>query len=321
MRNWTLPRKTESGTQVAVVNYDGIRIPYVSPGAITKGKIYEMMPFDNKLTIVEVPGKVLRQLCNLIAAYGGWPVSGLSFEIKDEKAVNILVAGKPVNDQLIYLTAMSDYIANGGDNCDFFTGCKKRYLNIFVRDMLIDYTTGLQAKGEKLNPKLEKESAMQNRRSFIKHGVLGGGLLAGGAFPFSAFAAGTSTRITVLHTNDVHSRLDPFPMDGTKFQGLGGVAARAALVQKIRSEEEHVLLLDAGDIFQGTPYFNLYKGEPEIKAMSMLGYDAVTMGNHDFDAGVEGFALQLQHANFPVLVANYDFRILRWKKRPCPIKF
>jgi 5'-nucleotidase len=96
-------------------------------------------------------------------------------------------------------------------------------------------------------------------------------------------------------------------MDGGKNQGLGGVAARAALINKIRSEEDHVLLLDAGDIFQGTPYFNLYKGEPEIKAMSMMGYDAATMGNHDFDAGVEGFANQLVHAKFPVLTANYDF--------------
>ena len=136
---------------------------------------------------------------------------------------------------------------------------------------------------------------------------MGSGLLLAGGFPFESFASGHEQKLTILHTNDVHSHLDPFPMDGGKYQGQGGVAWRAALVEKIRKEEEHVLLLDAGDIFQGTPYFNLYKGEPEIKAMSMLQYDAVTMGNHDFDAGVEGFAKQLPHANFPVLTANYDF--------------
>jgi 5'-nucleotidase len=70
----------------------------------------------------------------------------------------------------------------------------------------------------------------------------------------------------------VHSRLDPFPMDGSKYQGMGGVVAREKLVRQIRGqEEENVLLLDAGDIFQGTPYFNFYKGEPEMKVMSMLG--------------------------------------------------
>lgn len=115
-------------------------------------------------------------------------------------------------------------------------------------------------------------------------------------------------RLTVLHTNDVHSRLEAFPMDGSRNQGKGGVVARAALIAQIRQQEEQVLLLDAGDIFQGTPYFNLYKGEPEIKAMAAMKYDAATMGNHDFDGGLENFVQQIQgHANFPIVVANYDF--------------
>lgn len=137
--------------------------------------------------------------------------------------------------------------------------------------------------------------------------MIGSGLLLAGSFPFDSLAGEKIQKLTILHTNDVHSHLEPFPMDGGKFEGEGGVASRAALINKIRSEEEHVLLFDAGDIFQGTPYFNLYKGEPEIKAMSMMGYDASTMGNHDFDAGIEGFAKQLPHANFPILIANYDF--------------
>lgn len=113
--------------------------------------------------------------------------------------------------------------------------------------------------------------------------------------------------LTILHTNDVHSHLDPFPMDGSRNQGLGGVATRSSLIKDIREEADQVLLLDAGDIFQGTPYFNLYKGEPEIGAMSKMGYDAATMGNHDFDAGIENFANQLQHASFPIVICNYDF--------------
>jgi 5'-nucleotidase len=122
------------------------------------------------------------------------------------------------------------------------------------------------------------------------------------------YPASTARRqkLTILHTNDVHSRLDPFT-DGS-FAGKGGVAARASLVNAIRKQEEHVLLLDAGDIFQGTPYFNLYKGEPELRAMSMMGYDAGTIGNHDFDAGIENLANQLSaHAKFPITICNYDF--------------
>lgn len=127
-------------------------------------------------------------------------------------------------------------------------------------------------------------------------------------------------KLTILHTNDVHSRLEPFPMDGSRNQGLGGVAARAKMIRDIRAQEEHVLLLDAGDIFQGTPFFNIYKGEPEIKAMSMMGYDACTMGNHDFDGGLENFATQLNHASFPVLLCNYDFTNTPMEHKYVPYK-
>ncbi len=144
-----------------------------------------------------------------------------------------------------------------------------------------------------------------NRRKFIRETTFtGGALLASTAI---GAAIPTQYALTILHTNDVHSRLDPFPMDGSRNQGLGGVAARSYIIKEIREQADQVLLLDAGDIFQGTPYFNMYKGEPEIKAMSKMGYDAITMGNHDFDAGIENFAKQLQHANFPVVICNYDF--------------
>jgi 5'-nucleotidase len=144
-----------------------------------------------------------------------------------------------------------------------------------------------------------------NRRDFIQQTALA----TGGVLTASIANAAIPQQypLTILHTNDVHSRLEPFPMDGSRNQGLGGVAARASIIQSIRAQAEQVLLLDAGDIFQGTPYFNVYKGEPEIKAMSRMGYDAVTMGNHDFDAGIENFANQLTHARFPVIVSNYDF--------------
>lgn len=149
---------------------------------------------------------------------------------------------------------------------------------------------------------------MQNRRKFLQQSALAAGaVLASNSLFAEMWAEDEARKLTILHTNDVHSRLEPFPMDGGKNQGLGGVAARAELISTIRAAEQQILLLDAGDIFQGTPFFNLYKGEPEMKAMAAMGYEAVTMGNHDFDAGLENFATQLQHANFPVLINNYDF--------------
>lgn len=138
--------------------------------------------------------------------------------------------------------------------------------------------------------------------------MVAGSLFAGKSLLSELIAEEKAYHLTVLHTNDTHSRIDPFPMDGGVNQGLGGVAARAQIIEKIRREEEHVLLFDGGDIFQGTPYFNFYKGEPEIKSMSSMRYDATTIGNHDFDAGLPNLATQLTaHATFPMLVANYDF--------------
>ena len=147
-----------------------------------------------------------------------------------------------------------------------------------------------------------------NRRKFIQNFSLGSGSVL---LSFSSFgqliSKEKSSKITILHTNDTHSNIDPFPINHAKYPGMGGVSRRHALIQQIRKAEEHVLLLDSGDIFQGTPYFNMFGGELEMKLMTEMGYDAATMGNHDFDIGLEGFKKAKQHAKFPFLCANYDF--------------
>ncbi len=144
------------------------------------------------------------------------------------------------------------------------------------------------------------------RRTFLKQGGLATVFISTGAYQFSDIPAHQLTKLTILHTNDVHSRIDPFPMDGGKYQGLGGAASRAAMIEQIRKNESAVILLDAGDIFQGTPYFNEFKGEIEFKLMSKMNYDAATIGNHDFDLGIEGLHKQLPHANFDFINCNYD---------------
>ena len=162
---------------------------------------------------------------------------------------------------------------------------------------------------------------MLSRKKFIRNAALSAGAMMAGPSIVRAADYFSPLKLTILHTNDTHSRLEPFPMDGGRNQGLGGIAVRGELINKIRSEEEHVLLLDAGDIFLGTPYFNLYKGEPEIKAMSAMKYDATTIGNHDFDAGMENLATQLTtHANFSMLVANYDFTGTPMENKTHPYK-
>ena len=117
---------------------------------------------------------------------------------------------------------------------------------------------------------MEELKTNNQRRSFIKQSVYGT-ISVIGLSQLQAFAKKEATKITILHTNDVHSHIDPFPDNDPKYPGLGGAARRAALVKKIRSEEKNVLLLDAGDIYQGTYYFNKYGGELELKIMSQMG--------------------------------------------------
>jgi 2',3'-cyclic-nucleotide 2'-phosphodiesterase (5'-nucleotidase family) len=143
-------------TKISIINYGSIRLPYLAPGGISKAMVFEMMPFDNMVTIVAIPGKTLKQFCNHIAEDGGWPVSGITFTIKEKKATDILVNKEPVNDQLIYKAVMPDYVANGGDDCDFLQPCKKEYLSVFTRDLLMDYIRALQSKNEKLHVNIEK---------------------------------------------------------------------------------------------------------------------------------------------------------------------
>ncbi len=145
------------------------------------------------------------------------------------------------------------------------------------------------------------------RRHFLRvagAGAAGGLLLPGWA---NGLEPGhDEVRLVILHTNDTHSRMDPFPMDGGPFQGLGGVARRATLIEKVRAENPNVLLLDSGDVFQGTPYFNFFKGEIEYKAMSAMDYHVTTIGNHDFDNGVDGLVEMIPHATFDFVSSNYD---------------
>ena len=144
---------------------------------------------------------------------------------------------------------------------------------------------------------------MSNRRKFIKNFGLGAVGLT--MINHELIAQEDVKRITILHTNDMHSRIEPF--SSGSFKGIGGMAQRSSIINEIRKKEKNVLLFDAGDIFQGTPYFNFYGGELEFKLMSQMKYDAATLGNHDFDNGLDGLKKQLKHASFPFVCANYDF--------------
>ena len=147
------------------------------------------------------------------------------------------------------------------------------------------------------------------RRDFIQHSLATSAFVTLGGLSLQSFTANSAKKhITILHTNDVHSHIDPFDANDARNPNQGGAARRATLISKIRKENPNTLLLDAGDIFQGTPYFNYYGGELEFKLMSMMKYDLATIGNHDYDNGIDGLYAQLPNAKFDFVSANYDFK-------------
>ena len=145
------------------------------------------------------------------------------------------------------------------------------------------------------------------RRNFLKH--VKSSTIFGLTLPLTGLSTYSNSlkKITILHTNDVHSHIDPFPENDPINPNSGGVVARSNLINSLKKENPNTLILDAGDVFQGTPYFNFFEGEVELKLMSNMGYNASTLGNHEFDNGIEKLAKSLKYANFSFLNSNYTF--------------
>ncbi len=140
----------------SVVNYGGIRIPSLAAGNITLGKAYELMPFDNQVVVMNLKGYIVQQLCDAMAVAGGWPVSGIEFGIRNESAVNILINGTELNFDKNYWVAMSDYLANGGDQLDFLRTEPRYYIGIVFRDLIIDHIRSLTSQSQKISSQLDQ---------------------------------------------------------------------------------------------------------------------------------------------------------------------
>jgi 2',3'-cyclic-nucleotide 2'-phosphodiesterase (5'-nucleotidase family) len=139
----------------AFVNYGGIRLPVVKAGVITKGKIFELMPFDNIIIIQKMQGKVLKEFLDHVASRGGWPVSGLTMQIKNSKAENVIINGKPLDLSATYTIANSDYVANGGDKSEMLRVIPQINNGSLFRDALIEYFSSFTKAGKQITVTIE----------------------------------------------------------------------------------------------------------------------------------------------------------------------
>ena len=162
-------QQVNSKTEIAILNYNSIKKNYLSPGNIAQGHILEMIPFNNKLVLLEISGSLLQEFCDHIAKNKGWPISGISFVIKNNKATNILVKGKPINKHILYRVAVPDYIAYGGNQCDFLTHLKKTRTDIFIRDLLIEHIEQLTKNGQQIHSEIEQRIIYDHESTEIEN--------------------------------------------------------------------------------------------------------------------------------------------------------
>jgi len=148
---------TQQNVDFAILNYGGLRIPSMPAGKITKGKIFELMPFDNMVVVIEMQGKDLPEVFDHLAASGGWPVSKhVKMTMHNSKAQDVRINGKKVDKDKTYKIATIDYVANGGNDCTFFVDKKQIATGRFFRDALIEYIEELTAAGKKVDANIEK---------------------------------------------------------------------------------------------------------------------------------------------------------------------
>lgn len=147
---------------LALSNYGGIRVPYLTAGPLTVGELYELSPFDNLLVIVDMPGDKLDSLFQHIAATEGWPVSGdVRMRIRNKVMAQCMIQGKPLDHSNVYRVAMPDYVANGGDGSKMILPLPRIQTGVLVRDLLIEEAKETQREGRKISAMIEGRTIIE----------------------------------------------------------------------------------------------------------------------------------------------------------------
>ncbi len=147
--------KYATKADAAFLNFGGIRLTQLPAGNVTTGKIFELMPFDNLLILQKLKGDILQQLLDLTAAKGGWPLAGITMQIKDKKAVNVMIGGKPLDPNAVYTTVNSDFVANGGDNADMLRNIPQITNGYLMRDAIFDYIKKMKSQGKNIHADIQ----------------------------------------------------------------------------------------------------------------------------------------------------------------------
>lgn len=283
-------------TDFGICNVGGLRSD-MPQGIVTKGNIMNISPFENYFTIVDLKGEHVMELFSQIAHSLG---EGVSKEVKlvissDGKLLSAKLHGKEINPNKTYKIATINYLAEGNDRMEAFKkAVKSDVKKELAQDILLNFIADETASGRHLTSALDGRIVVE-----------------GGDPSLNNFEKkrGEDIELLVIHTNDTHSCIEPLdPHSINKsIADKGGYVRRSSLLKQIREDEPELLLIDCGDFSQGSIYYSMFKGDVEVSLMNHMGYDAATIGNHEFDFGIENMARLFKLANFPIVCCNYDF--------------
>lgn len=301
LSNWVADALRQESTHygkmadIGLCNVGGLRAN-MPKGNVTIGDIMEIAPFENKFCLLTLRGSDLTELFEQIARYMGEGISGAQLDITaDGKLLSATVGGKPIKPNSKYTLATIDYLAEGNDGLlALKKAIKKQVMSNNVREVYMEYIRRETAAGRKLTAQIEGRITVEGKRAdqLVKTEKVSG-----------------VKQLTVLHTSDSHSCIFPINPNSTdkKRANKGGYLRRKALIDDLRADNPDLLLVDCGDFSQGSPFYNLYKGEVEVGLMNLMHYDVATIGNHEFDFGIENMARIFRMAEFPIICCNYDF--------------
>ena len=291
-------------------NIGGLRAA-MPQGTIRRGDIIAISPFENFFTIVKLKGTDVQELMQNIAIVHG---EGLSSAVRlvvtlSGEVRSATIGGQPIDPDHIYTIATLDYLAEGNDKLSAMKKAIERNdTKLTIREMLMNHLRLLDQQGKKAHADIEGRVVIED---YVAPATEEKKETAAAPTPQKVkdSTGKKQKELLIVHTNDTHSCIEPLNpnLADTTQADKGGYLRRATLIRQLREQDPQLLLLDAGDFSQGSAYYSLYHGDVEVGLMNLMGYDAATIGNHEFDFGLENMARLFRKAQFPIVCCNYDF--------------
>lgn len=317
LSNWVADAFVAAGQRMGyepdfgLCNIGGLRAA-LPKGQVFRGDIMAIAPFENHFSIVKMKGSDVTELMKNIATVLGEGVSSAVRLVitRNGQLQSATIGGQPIDPERIYTIATLDYIAEGNDKLVAMKKATERFdTDELVRETLMKHIKQLDQKGEKAHAQIEGRVTISDLDEAQQQMKPEEPTPVTALVPIRNNTNGKKCELLIVHTNDTHSCVEPLSpnLSDTTQANKGGYLRRAALLNELRAKDPNLLLVDAGDFSQGSAYYNLYHGDVEVGLMNIMGYDAATIGNHEFDFGVENMARLFRMAQFPIVCCNYDF--------------